>query len=376
MLNDKDWQTFQAIWKRHREQVLSCTPADHQTAEAAVDILYRVLNRNLPTKLWVDGALLDHDEISGMPISHLLDHVLGGVWLSLLPEINELATLMGYNPATGGFRISDNKTLIFKDFFRFRRHHRQFIRGPVWSHNLICQFDAPSLALYEFIISRNDYVPINDHLLMVAAACKRVLESTFGVVLFEQTCLLIDRPKHILLDPQYMLSSTQGQGPAFELGKECIYAVNGVVIPKLTIDLIRHDMNRWHGTMVWQHFDQMTPRLRVASIEYIGWDKFLSITPRRMISCLDEDKRFGTLLRIVCGNQIMTVVQVMNSTAEPDGTFRKYVIPVDHDLRPIPNSLDPLGVMGAPQDMTALNAVASTFGMTGKTYVANLAAES
>jgi hypothetical protein len=47
------------------------------------------------------------------------------------------------------------------------------------------------------------------------------------------------------------------------------------------------------------------------------------------------------------------------------GTRRVYHVPVHPELRP----LLPDGELGAPQKPTALNAVASTYGLTGKEYV-------
>lgn len=59
------------------------------------------------------------------------------------------------------------------------------------------------------------------------------------------------------------------------------------------------------------------------------------------------------------------VVELTNSTVDADGTRRVYHIPVEPELRPL---LDD-GEMGEPQRMTALNAVASTYGMRGEDYL-------
>ena len=60
----------------------------------------------------------------------------------------------------------------------------------------------------------------------------------------------------------------------------------------------------------------------------------------------------------------MMMVEVLNSTPEPDGSVRTYFLRVDPRLRPMKHG----GVLGDPQPLSALNAIASTFGMTGSEY--------
>ena len=69
-----------------------------------------------------------------------------------------------------------------------------------------------------------------------------------------------------------------------------------------------------------------------------------------------------------CGVHTFNVVKVKNKTEKTDGSYRTYVIPVDSMCRPLPDPNNPRSGFGAPQAPTALNAVASTFGMTGSEY--------
>lgn len=57
------------------------------------------------------------------------------------------------------------------------------------------------------------------------------------------------------------------------------------------------------------------------------------------------------------------MVRVVNSTPEPDGSHKRYMLRVHPELRPL---LDE--GLGQPQKMTARNAVASTFGLRGEEY--------
>lgn len=80
---------------------------------------------------------------------------------------------------------------------------------------------------------------------------------------------------------------------------------------------------------------------------------------------LDHDERFGTLWRReVPDDEPIVMLEVINSTREPDGSFKHYWLRVDPNLRPMLAD----GQFGSPQDATALNAVASTFGLTGQQY--------
>jgi len=57
-------------------------------------------------------------------------------------------------------------------------------------------------------------------------------------------------------------------------------------------------------------------------------------------------------------------VEVVNHFAEPDGAYRHFFLQVHPELRPILTD----GTYGAAQPLTARNAVASTFGLSGAEY--------
>lgn len=57
-------------------------------------------------------------------------------------------------------------------------------------------------------------------------------------------------------------------------------------------------------------------------------------------------------------------VRVVNSTPEQDGTSQEYWLRVHPELRPLLRD----GQLGEPQQLTAHNAVASTFGLRGEQY--------
>lgn len=114
-------------------------------------------------------------------------------------------------------------------------------------------------------------------------------------------------------------------------------------------------------------------RTRNAEIKRIGmealggWDAIINSPQCRFIHKDD----WGVLYKI----GVHTVVKVVNSTPEPDGTFKDYILEVHPELRPLPyqprrqNRWAPApDPYKDPQELTARNAVASTFGLRGEDY--------
>jgi len=80
---------------------------------------------------------------------------------------------------------------------------------------------------------------------------------------------------------------------------------------------------------------------------------------------LDHDEVFGTLWRrSVAGEEPLVMIEVVNNTPEPEGSYRHHFLRADPQLRPMHGD----GTFGPPQPLTARNAVASSFGLTGPEY--------
>lgn len=367
------------IWNQRLQRVLSVEPADRKAAERAVERLYKAMERPAPQIAWHNGERTLPVVQQHVPVRHITDVLLYGLWFKI-PEIERVRSMLGYNPRLDTFRLTSNKSLAFS-YMKIKREGNSGYIRPQWARdcgNMICQFDAPYIAVFEYAGKLK--LHMDQSLRAVGLAVWHLLESAFGAILFEDLCILIERPRQISLDGLGLLSSTNG--PAFEMSFRELYAVNGVVL--LDADFLA-EKKISIGSLVT---DRMSPQKRVALIEYMGWEEFLRqiITyagraergwgaRQARVDELDKSK-WGTLYRVVCGNQEMMLVKVRNATKEKDGTYRHYVIPVDHMLRPLPNPRDPNGVMGAPQRFTALNAVASTFGKTGEIYKDVLGSES
>jgi hypothetical protein len=99
-----------------------------------------------------------------------------------------------------------------------------------------------------------------------------------------------------------------------------------------------------------------------------GWARFIVDSGAKRIA---EDE-FGELYRTeIINDEPLVMVKVMNATAEPDGSYKPYFLRVDPELRLLLRD----GSLGNAQQISALNAVASTFGLTGAEYLKALVAE-
>ena len=125
----------------------------------------------------------------------------------------------------------------------------------------------------------------------------------------------------------------------------------------------------WHGTRVpgWvlEHPDRITvarieaetnQEVRRVMVERYGAARYMQDCGASVVS---EDD-YGTLYQ----RDETVMVRVRNSTPEPDGSIKAYWLHVHPELRPMLGGSD----MGEPQEMTARNAVASTFGLRGEEY--------
>jgi hypothetical protein len=107
--------------------------------------------------------------------------------------------------------------------------------------------------------------------------------------------------------------------------------------------------------------EERNAELRRVMLERMTLPKYLfesQLTPIAVDEC-------GELYRKeLPGDEPLTMVLVKNSTPEPDGSRRQFLLRVHPELRPMLNGK----IVGERQEFTARNAVASTFGLYGSQY--------
>jgi hypothetical protein len=166
-------------------------------------------------------------------------------------------------------------------------------------------------------------------------------------------CMISDRPEVLTVDEQNRPHNDTGPFCRWRDGT-ALYAVHGVYVPawiiehpeRLTVDAIHAESNE---------------EIRRIMVERYGLARYVRDA---QFEILDEGTDpLGQSRRLLRRDQLV-VVELTNSTVDADGTRRMYHVPCHPELRPLLAD----GGLGDPQAMTALNAVASTYGMRGSEY--------
>ena len=208
--------------------------------------------------------------------------------------------------------------------------------------------DAMWISYYDFFRKCTDIEGIEqiDGLIKVCEECG-------WVVPLSDAAFISDRPSILKYDEQYRLHNTEGPAIAYRDGFK-IYCVHGINVPEWIIETPEK--------ITTKAIDKETNlELRRIMISIYGSAKYILDAGAEK---LHEDE-FGVLYKKSMKDDVdIVMVKVINSTPEEDGTFHEYFLQVDPQLRPMLEG----NQFGDPQEMTARNAVASTFGKRGEEY--------
>lgn len=177
-----------------------------------------------------------------------------------------------------------------------------------------------------------------------------------------------EKPASINLDEQGRLHNLTGKAISYASGWG-LYYVHGVKVPEYIIETPENITSALIDA-------ENNIEVRRCMLDIFGAERYLQEGNYELLNS-DVDSKGATrdLLRKQNGQDEPIVrVKVINSSPEPDGTFKPYFLKVDFELRPllkdpddkaVDMSRDELirnGYLGDPQEMTCHNAVASTFG--------------
>jgi hypothetical protein len=177
-------------------------------------------------------------------------------------------------------------------------------------------------------------------------------------------CIVSDRPEHLMVDAQNRPHAEDGPFCRWRDGSR-LYSVHGVRVPgwivdhpeRITVETIDAERNA---------------EVRRVMIQKYGLARFVKDSGAVEVH-RDE---FGMLRRRKMPHEAepLMTIEVVNSTPEPDGTFKVYTLRVHPELKPLPpghlsaNAKRQWLDKAKPQALTAKAAVASTFGMTAAEY--------
>jgi hypothetical protein len=170
------------------------------------------------------------------------------------------------------------------------------------------------------------------------------LRASAGLVLvFGGAAHLLERPLAVRLDDQRRLHFEEGPALAYADGTE-VWAVHGVVVP-------RHVVAQPDTIGIEEIDAQRNAEVRRVMVERFGADRLIREGGAELV----HEDAVGRLWRRPMHNPLwmeepVVMVEVLNSTPEPDGTRKTYFLRVP------------------PTTGTATAAVAWTFGMDGSQY--------
>ena len=178
---------------------------------------------------------------------------------------------------------------------------------------------------------------------------------------FKNIVLISERPTTLKVNNMGRLDCIDDMAIKYSDGWG-VYSINGVMLDEkyfkdpLTTNIIDECTN--------------TEQRRVLITKY-GTQKYIQDSGAIKI----HSDEWGTLYRKERqGDTPIEMVKVVNSTPEPDGSFKDYFLRVSPDLKPLPPGHWPEEKKrefiraAEPQELTAHNAVASTFGLRGCEY--------
>ena len=298
--------SFPTYVKKWTDVGLSTSLIDKEAAKAAVQELYKCGDITPPKKI-----VFCSSPIVALYAKAMLD-------VKKVTVKNTYPT--DYNTIMSGIskEIADNMSSSFHDF----------IYG---------QHEAYWLSFYDVFIN-NGLPELYDKLkglYMCSKECGWILA-------YEEVCFVSEKPTSLHLDDRGRLHNLNGPACAWSDGYS-IYSINGVRLNE-TNSFIVTDKSKINPSTIMA---ESNAEVRRVMINVYGQDKFIKNGDSKLIHT-DE---FGKLWKKdIEGDEAIVMVEVLNSSPEPDGTFKTYFIRVKPDVK------------------TAHEAVASTFKRTSEQY--------
>lgn len=141
------------------------------------------------------------------------------------------------------------------------------------------------------------------------------------MIMHKEFCIVSDRPKTLLVDAQNRPHCDDGPFCQWRDGS-ALYAVHGVRVPSWIIESP-------HELTVGKIEAEQNAEVRRVMIERYGQAKFLQDAGATQVHADD----FGTLYRKeIIGDEPLVMVKVVNSTPEPDGSFKDYFLRVPPNM--------------------------------------------
>ena len=142
----------------------------------------------------------------------------------------------------------------------------------------------------------------------------------------DDLCIVSQKPVYIGLSGT-RLHAENRKALEFADGKG-IYAWKGVLLKEKTHGWIITNPEK---ITVDDIMKENNAEIRRVMLERFGFDRFFEEADSKL---LDDDPKHGKLYEIALpDDEPIKLLKVINSTAEPDGTFKEYILPVPEDMQ-------------------------------------------
>lgn len=156
---------------------------------------------------------------------------------------------------------------------------------------------------------------------------------------FHDICIVTDRPKLLAIDSEGRFHRATGPAAEYRDGLK-VFAWRGGYVPKRVV-WFSQNMN------IFDIDDEPNVEARRFMIDMYGLDNFIRDAKARKI---DDDKYGKLYIRELLDDEPIVLLEVLNSSPEPDGTYKTYFLRVP------------------PHCRTSREAVAWTFGLRPEQY--------
>jgi len=375
MMSPEPAKSIEGYLDRWAATRLSCEPADRATAEEGVRLAYLAADLQPPERIiWCGGPLEIAAQLASAPANAVIGaNVRTELYCNLRQRVGLLSEIFRREVIVAAMKLAahsdDGATMgvyekcnLVSDAIHRHvhdaanealaglhvraRHLILRLRGqprllPRWSfeETAIGPCEFASLGIYEYmheVSSSKDLTSPLRGLWNIGASAGWVLPH-------ERVCWISERPSLLLIDARGHLHSADGPALRYRDGWSA-YAWKGVPVP---------------GWMI-EHPEQITPFTIDATLDPVLREGMIDImTPERFVRSgvphrISEDKcgilwgKQWTHRGVIIGSWL--AVEVINGTAEPDGSRKRYFLRVPSHIR------------------TAQEAVAWTYGLTAEEY--------
>ena len=334
---------------------LSTEPADRPAFERAVRALYLEQGRNAPSRVIWTGSPLAVDLV----MTHLTANAnapeldLSFLSRSVADHVREVVRVEAASPVIRGTHKQLQHCTTVRHYF-----HGPLQAGGWWTLSGRCaaRYGTPATASFLQDVC-GVQLPATEARL---ARALQDIAASAGCWLGADTCVVVsERPLAIHRDERGRLHAQDAPALIYRDGAALAFW-HGVHMPlDVMVDRSALTLER-----ILKEPNAEVARVMVA---LYGEARFLRDVGAEVIHQDD----FGTLYGYRLHGRDLLMVKVVNATPEPDGTFKDYFLGVHPELRPLPPpGTHPWTWFGdhPPQALTARNAVASTFSMTGEEY--------